>query len=65
MAMGDGGSDGEGSDEAWIAVINEMVDEGVPASLLAGAARAAQVRDALQAERQEDAAPLSAYEEET
>ena len=64
--MGDSGSDGsEGSDEARIAAINEMVGEGVPASLLAGAGRAAQVRDALQAERQENAAPLSAYEEKT
>eukprot|EP01046_Picozoa_sp_COSAG06_P039930 COSAG06_NODE_4776_length_3961_cov_55.473071_7_plen_194_part_00 len=38
-------------------------DEGVPAPLLAEAARAAQVRDALQAGRQENAALLSACEE--
>jgi hypothetical protein len=42
-----------------------MVDEGVPASLLAEAARAAQVRDALQAERQENATLLSACEDQT
>ena len=39
--------------------------EGVPAPLLAEAARAAQVRDALQAERQENAALLSACAEKT
>jgi hypothetical protein len=38
-------------------------DEGVPAPLLAEAVRAAQVRDALQAGRQENAALLSACEE--
>jgi len=40
-------------------------DEGVPAPLLAETARAAQVRDALQAERQENAALLSACAEKT
>ena len=69
MAMSDGGSEGsegsEGSDEAWIAAIKEMADEGVPASLLAEAARAAQVRDALQAERQENATLHSACGEKT
>ena len=39
--------------------------EGVPAPLLAEAARAAQVRDALQAERQENATLHSACEEKT